>query len=229
MKRYISLEEISDGKLYDDNDMVKACSGGCEGCSACCQGMGDSIVLDPFDVYRLTVGLGKSLEALLAKEVALGVVDGMILPYLKMSGEKEACAFLNAQGRCSIHVHRPGICRLFPLGRFYENGSYRYFLQTKECAKQNLTKVKVSKWIGVENVRENRAFVTAWHYFLEACQEMLAEEKDETFQRNLTLYVLRLFFMRPYDGEREFYQQFKERLSRAEEDLGLKTADGADR
>ena len=49
MKRYIDLNEISDGKLYTANDLVKADCHDCKGCSACCQGMGSSIVLDPMD------------------------------------------------------------------------------------------------------------------------------------------------------------------------------------
>ena len=40
MERRIDLAEISDGKLYGAEDMVKADCGDCEGCSACCQGMG---------------------------------------------------------------------------------------------------------------------------------------------------------------------------------------------
>ena len=44
MERAVSLEDISDGKLYGINDMVRADSGGCEGCSACCRKMGTSII-----------------------------------------------------------------------------------------------------------------------------------------------------------------------------------------
>ena len=44
MIRNCSLEEISDGKLYSENDMVKADTNQCQGCnSVCCHGMGDSI------------------------------------------------------------------------------------------------------------------------------------------------------------------------------------------
>ena len=40
MERYVRLEEISDGRLYGPNDMVRADCGGCEGCPAsCCRGM----------------------------------------------------------------------------------------------------------------------------------------------------------------------------------------------
>ena len=92
MKRDISLEEISDGKLYGSGDMVKVGCDDCRGCSACCRGMGSSIVLDPYDVFRLETGLGLSFEGLLAEAVELNLVDGMILPNLKMSGEGEACS-----------------------------------------------------------------------------------------------------------------------------------------
>ena len=84
MKRNVSLAEISDGRLYKANDMVKADCGGCNGCSRCCHGMGNSIILDPYDVYRMTTGMGKSMQELLAASVELNVVDGVILPNLKM-------------------------------------------------------------------------------------------------------------------------------------------------
>ena len=65
MKRNVDINEISDGKLYGANDLVKADCGDCKGCSDCCHGMGESIVLDPYDVYRLTKGLNLSFEMLL--------------------------------------------------------------------------------------------------------------------------------------------------------------------
>lgn len=84
MLRNCSLEEISDGRLYDQTDMVKAYCNECKGCHACCEGMGNSIILDPLDVSRLTKETGKSFEALLADTIELNVVDGLILPNIKM-------------------------------------------------------------------------------------------------------------------------------------------------
>ena len=213
MKRNVSLEEISDGRLYGPNDMVKADCHGCKGCSKCCQGMGSSIIMDPFDVYRLTTGLGKSMEQLLQKEIELNVVDGVILPNLKMNGDKESCAFLNEEGRCSIHAYRPGICRLFPLGRYYENGSFKYFLQTGECTAVH-SKVKVSKWIDTPNLSQNMEFTNRWHYLMNEMEEILAENEDDAFRKNLNLFVLSTFYLTPYSGDRDFYEQFEERYER---------------
>ena len=115
MKRDIDMNEVSDGKLYTSNDLVKADCGGCQGCSACCRGMGTSIILDPMDIFRLCCGLQTDFSGLMVDKIELNIVDGLILPNLKMAGSEETCVFLNAEGRCSIHTLRPGICRLFPL------------------------------------------------------------------------------------------------------------------
>ena len=62
MERNVEIDKISDGKRYGANDLVKVGCDDCRGCSACCHGMGDSIVLDPMDVYRLEKKLGKTME-----------------------------------------------------------------------------------------------------------------------------------------------------------------------
>ena len=118
MERDINLDEISDGKLYDANDMVKVGCSDCAGCSACCHGMGETIVLDPYDIWQLTSHLGCTFEQLLSSgRIALHVYEGLILPSLNLVGEEEGCPFLNKEGRCSIHSFRPGICQLFSFGQ----------------------------------------------------------------------------------------------------------------
>lgn len=212
MKRNISIEEISDGRLYSANDMVKVGCNDCANCSACCQGMGNTIILDPFDVFRLSTGLNLSFEELMMENIELNVVDGVILPNLKMSGAQEQCTFLNAQGRCSIHAFRPGICRLFPLGRYYKDGSFQYFLQVNECQKENRTKIKVSKWMDTQNLKTYDKFIIQWHYFLNEIEELFQENKEDDFQKNLNMYLLKQFYIQPYHQEADFYQQFDERM-----------------
>lgn len=211
MKREVDFKEISDGKLYGSNDLVKADCGDCEGCHACCCGMGQSIVLDPLDVFRLMKGLGVSFEELLAGRIELNVADGIILPNLKMQGEKEACSFLDVNGRCSIHAFRPGICRLFPLGRIYENGGFQYFLQVHECRKENRTKVKVKKWIDTPELKKYEKFVNDWHYFLKDMETQVQEKPEEA--KNISMSILKQFYLMPYRTDEDFYAQFEQRLS----------------
>lgn len=221
MRREVSLEEISDGKLYGLNDMVKADCQECKGCFDCCTGMGESVVLDPLDVYRISYHLKKSPEELISSELELGVVDGNILPHLSMRGKEEKCVFLNEEGRCSIHSFRPGICRLFPLGRYYENGSFQYILQIHECKKKNRSKIKVRKWVDTPDLKLYEKFVTDWHYFLLDVQEVLYHAEDANLIKNLNMYVVSRFYLTPYEKDRDFYQQFYERLETGKTLLNL--------
>lgn len=213
MLREWDLKEVTDGKKYSLTDMVKADCDDCKGCSACCHDMGSSIVLDPLDFKRISECLEMSFDALLEDKIELNIVDGVILPNLKMSAQNNAaCVFLNSEGRCSIHPHRPGICRIFPLGRMYENGSFSYILQTHECQKSNKSKVKVSKWIDTPDITRNQKFITDWHYFLKDIHQILLQKNDDAYIKKTTLQILQFFYMEPYNPMIDFYEQFYKRL-----------------
>ena len=220
MERNIDMKEVSDGKLYTSNDMVKADCGGCEGCSACCRGMGESIVLDPLDIHRLCCGLGTDFNGLMVDKIELQIVDSVILPNLKMaSGNIEACSFLNPEGRCSIHAFRPGICRLFPLGRFYENGSFKYFLQVHECPKPNKTKVKIKKWLDTPDLKRYETYICDWHYYLRDLKTRIEAHPEQ--MKGISMDVLQKFYLTPYDSTADFYTEFYERLKNAKKQLTL--------
>lgn len=223
MLRECNLDEISDGKKYSINDMVKADCDDCKGCSACCHGMGSSIVLDPLDVHRLMSHFQTRFEVLLEDKIELNIVDGVILPNLKMNtqAEGEPCVFLDAEGRCSIHEDRPGICRIFPLGRVYEDNSFSYILQIHECQKENRSKVKVSKWIDTPDLKKNQQFITDWHYFLKAAQARLAAGGDEELIKRIAMQILQYFYIEPYHTDCDFYEQFDKRLIQMKKLVGI--------
>lgn len=227
MKRNVRLEDISDGSLYTANDMARADCRDCKDCSACCRGMGTSAILDPLDVYQLCTGLGQTFEQLMEDNIELNMVDGVILPNLKMSGKEESCSFLDEKGRCTVHAFRPGICRLFPLGRFYEENGFRYFLQVYECKKTDRSKIKVKKWIGIPDLKSYEAYILVWHRFLQICTEAM-ETLDGENQRIFQLYILRTFYQTAYQTEkgengelRLFYPEFYGRMEQLKKRLGL--------
>ncbi len=215
MERRIDMSEVSDGRYYTKNDLAKLGCADCAGCSACCQGMGTSIVLDPLDVFRLMKQCGMSFDDLLEQRIELNMVDALILPNLKMHSERDACSFLTKEGRCSIHSDRPGFCRMFPLGRIYEtrNGKreFHYFLQVDECKKKNRTKVKIQKWIGEQDSTRYEKYILDWHFFLKDIQKEM-QEMTQDQMRQIALNLLTVFYRKPYDENRDFYEQFYERL-----------------
>ncbi len=223
MKRNVDLNEISDGRLYSSGDMVKADCHDCAGCSDCCRGMGSSVILDPMDIWRLHRGMHKDFQSLLeAENIELNIVDGMVLPNLKMDSVRDACPFLDEQGRCSIHSWRPGLCRLFPLGRYYEESGFKYFIQIHECREQDRGKIKIKKWLGIPNLKAYENYIMEWHSFLNQCENALDTLSEENV-RILTLYVLRKFYESAYMAadENGFYEEFAARLGEVREKFGF--------
>ena len=82
MWREESVEELSDGRLYTANDLVKIGTDDCRDCADCCR-MGPVIVLDPLDVFELNRFLGQSFEELLNDTIELKV---------RKTGEVSTCA-----------------------------------------------------------------------------------------------------------------------------------------
>lgn len=210
-----NINEISDGRLYELNDLARLSSDNCNGCSACCQNMGNTIILDPFDVNRLTINLRTTFEQLLIDKIELNVNDGIILPNIKMVADTKRCYFLNTEGRCKIHGCRPSICRIFPLGRYYDEHAFKYFLYKKGCLKKNRGKVKIKKWIEEPDGKENEQFLIDWHYFIKNMQNVVKNCNDDGLVKEINMYILNNFFIKPYDKNISFYIQFNERLTLA--------------
>lgn len=206
-------------KNLQATDMTKLPCSDCAGCGHCCQGMGDTIYLDPYDMYQLTTNLGQSFDELLGSKIGLTVEEGMIRPHLMMN-EQEQCAFLDEEKKCSIHGFRPGICRLFPLGRDYKNGSFTYFVVEGECVSEKLTKSKISKWIGVPRMQKYEAFVSKWHYFVRQMQSKFMLSGDDAYNKQMNLFILQTFFIAPYDKNKDFYEMFDKRMEQVIKVLG---------
>ena len=216
MRRDVDIDEISDGRRYSAEDMVKISCNDCSGCSSCCHDTADTIFLDPYDIYNLRLATGLDFMGLLNNEyIEMKVRDGMIYPKLKPTSSNKACGFLSDQGRCKIHPYRPGICRLFPMGRIYENGSFSYFLQVNECPHENKSKIKLKKWLGIPDLKKYESYILAHHDFCRDIEEKIASlgasgNADEAI-KNLNLTCLNLLYIKPYDSE-DFYSDYYARL-----------------
>lgn len=214
------LNEISDGKLYDVEDIVKADTGGCNGCSDCCHDVGELVVLTPFDVYEIVSYLNIEFNQLIDDKIILRENNKILLPYLNMQ-ENKRCSFLNNKDRCMIHSKRPNICRLFPLGRVYKDNTFKYFLQVGNCPKENLNDVKVRDWVGIENYEQNKKFILDWHNFIKALIFRLKFVRDEEELKEINKILLDNFYnIKPNDGE-DFYCQFERILPNIKSRLGI--------
>jgi len=220
MRKIESLEGISDGNLYDVNSMVKAESDGCKNCSHCCYHIEGLVELNPYDLYELSKATGKDYKELLNDKIEVIPQAKLGLFYLKMDNDTKGCSFLDSQGRCSIHPYRPGICRLFPLGRVYSQDDFKYYMQVGACIKPSLRKVKVKNWINIESYKDNKDFILTWRQLLKALSfklRFLSQEESE----KLNDYLHEQLFNIDPKSYGDFYQEFYERLPLVKDHLGL--------
>ena len=213
MEHKVTLEEISDGKLYTKNDLVKLGCDGCGGTASCCRFAEDTITLDPYDIYQLNTGEGLSFELLYGRElIALSPVNGLLLPHLNFSKETGTCPFLENDGLCRIHGNRPGLCRLFPLARYFEEDKLYYILQIHECPNPVKPKVKIKNWLGIPDLEQYETFLKSWHNLVDETQKKIAAATDNQTIHTVTTVFLKLFYLTPYGKEESFYTQFNQRL-----------------
>lgn len=220
MKSTNILDKISDGKLYDIEDMVKADTCGCNGCNDCCLDVGDLVVLTPFDVYEIVNCLGVTFNDLLGDKIELRQNNKILLPYLKMQ-DNNRCSFLNEKGRCIIHSKRPNICRMFPLGRVYQDNDFKYFLQIGNCPKEDLKDVKVSDWVGIENYNENKEFILEWYKLTKALAFRLKFVRDEKEIEEINQILLDSCYHIDIEKGENFYSVFLQCLPNIKKRLGI--------
>lgn len=215
MIREIDIDEISDGKRYHANDMVKIECNDCKGCSDCCHDMDDTIILDPYDIYMLCKATDLSFEGLLAADkISLRVVDGIIAPHILMQQDTKSCGFLSEEGRCTVHDFRPGFCRLFPMGRIYENDGFSYFLQVNECSYGTKNKIKLKKWLGIPALGEYEKYILHYHNLLKSVTARFTEDTNDEVIKSINMLILNTLFKEPYNGNESFYPQYYERASK---------------
>jgi len=79
---------------------------------------------------------------------------------------------------------------------------------------KNRTKVKVSKWIDTENLKEYERFVRMWHNYILMAAKKLQEEEDGDKVKMFHMAFLTKFYAEEYKAENEidFYGEFDERL-----------------
>lgn len=114
--------------LADSDPIQLAC--GADGCASNCCKNGPHIILNPYEISMICKATGLSYEDLL-DIVETDRVNGFPLVMLPRD---PACHFWTATG-CRIYGARPLACRLFPLGRVFENDrSYIVLPERNMCA-----------------------------------------------------------------------------------------------
>ncbi len=107
--------EVSGRRLSPSDVLPFRCHPGLACFNSCCRDKRLSLL--PYDVLRLSRGLGCRSDELLAKHAELEIEAGSGWPTLRLKLAADGrCPFVGDAG-CGVYPHRPTCCRIYPLAR----------------------------------------------------------------------------------------------------------------
>ena len=133
----------------------------CKQCGYCCDHT--YIQLYPFDIKNICSSLGISTKEFHEKYSMFKSMDGIPRCFLR---NRPKCPF-KENNKCTIYDNRPVRCRLFPLGRVFQEDEIIYVLPEDKCQGFDTGKKQtIAEWIENENVTESDELTSKWNSFL---------------------------------------------------------------
>ncbi len=149
-------------KLKTDDKFRFACTKDKPCFTACCYDV--SLMLMPYDIYRLKKYFNMDSEAFLKRFTSLHIGPGTGIPIvmLKMEEPSLKCPFLDAETGCQVYSDRPAVCRTYPLvrlniksGETGEIDDFYYVLKEPNCTGFKDSKEQsIAKWIEQEGLAQ---------------------------------------------------------------------------
>ena len=139
----------------------------CKQCGHCCDTT--LIQLSPFDLKMLCDKLGISAIKFHEQYSLFRSLDRIPRCFLR---NMPRCPFKDKSNNCNVYSSRPLRCRLFPLGRIYENGKIFIVLPEEKCIGFDTGKKKlISEFLEEQNVNELNSESERWNNFLIALKD----------------------------------------------------------
>lgn len=217
--------------IEKDTKFKFICDGCRDGSSQCCCNRDQRIIINPYDIYKLQKGLGKTSKEIFDKyiEISCGYESGlpiMLLGIKKLYTGEEVCPFIrrktdeNGMSRryCSVHNFKPGVCSIFPLGRVTPKDEEKmvYILQEVNCGlkpKEDDPEITISDWVpDLENA--DKAFNTYYELLEEAVKILKFSELKKSTKISQAskdkVYNKFTHILCDFDTEKDFFEQIEE-------------------
>lgn len=217
--------------LIDENDKFEF---KCTACGKCCSNdTVDMVLLNPMDLYRLSKGTKKDIPTILNEYTDIYIGKNSNFPVVRIKAildmgksfmygmEYRVCPFLK-DNKCSVHDHKPSICKLYPLGRFSSRTidknekSMAYFLLKDNCGGKgeyhNLDNWVKNRHEDERLLSEMSDFFNELHKVMDLKKVSEIAEKDETVSRILDRihqFLIGTYYT-SYDINKPFWEQYQE-------------------
>lgn len=198
----------------------------CTQCGNCCKYRND-ILLNPFDLCRMSKALGISLPDVLQKYTYFYVGETSKFPLvaLKMQENTGFCPFLNKDNSCRIQEGKPSVCALYPLGRFTKKKTdsksegglkVQYFLQPVFCGTRDEAHT-LGEWLKGFGMEESEEWLSVWHEAVNLVSDKtrsIFPELSERLEKEITAHLVSALYFQ-YDTAKPMVPQVKANASTA--------------
>ena len=128
----------------------------CSCCGECCRNVEFSVLLEPYDMYRIARHLRETdatingIEDVITEYAEIKILGNTDFPIflLKTRGQKKECVFLKG-GRCSIHEAKPRACHLYPIGAWPNDAldGFDYFIASRKQHHFKGASMRITDWM----------------------------------------------------------------------------------
>jgi len=207
MSKEIDVVLDTDKELGAKDTFCFSCVPEKECFTRCCYDL--TLMLMPYDIYRLKKALGMSSKEFLSTytSVHLGPGTGVPVVTVKMVEPSLKCPFLQEGKGCTVYEDRPGACRTYPLARMARRSGdtgkvedFYYIVKESDCQGfRDCRTWTVQEWIAHEGLEP-------YNEFNDLFNELLCA-KNRTGIGQLTADQIEIFYMGVYDIDsfREYF------------------------
>ena len=174
----------------------------CAKCGGCCRNVRGSVMLEPYDAYRLTKHLHQEKPDITIEEVLLQY--GEMKP---LSRGYNVCLFLR-DDKFSIYAARPRTCRLYPFSVAPADDGTRllWFLCTERAEHFGRGSVTPREWQRKYLPREEASILLAEFEAVKELGKLFRRVPEQHLLRAAALTLLLSYYF--YDLEKPFLPQY---------------------
>lgn len=195
----------------------------CKTCGKCCIHR-DDVLLHPKDIYNMAKELHLTTEELIEKycEVYIGQDSRIPIVRLKPRGSVHRCPLLKDR-KCQVHDAKPGICKLYPLGRYLvllgktsadiDMDSVQYIFNKPDCKGSEGTETHtVREWLESFGIPVKDEFFIKWQKLVMEMGTVFRKIEKKVSEKTLEMLWNAAFIglYLHYNTELDFMSQFDE-------------------
>ena len=192
----------------------------CSKCGDCCRNVGNSIMAESLDLYRLAHFFKMEMSEVITQYTDVAFLAPQFPVFmLKTTPPGDACVFLK-ESRCSVQDAKPRACRLYPLGVGSDednSGEWIHFIVSKKQHHFTGQQRLAGKWVNKNLTPEDYAFVNADYAYTGELARLMRNINSRNDEKILELILFWKFVS--YDISENFMPQYTSNMEQLKKRL----------